>query len=427
MRREVLVLLVVVPASLLVILSVLAYLGLREDRGPASTQAAANAQDIERGAYLARAGNCKACHTARGGDAYAGGRAIHTPFGAIYSSNLTPDHETGLGAWTAEEFWRALHNGKSRDGTLLYPAFPFPNFSSLTRADSDAMYAYFHSMKPVRHENRVPELRFPFNHRALLIAWRALYFRPEIFQDQQDKDPEWNRGAYLVQGLGHCSACHTKRNLFGAQSKVLDLGGGMIPMANWYASSLTAEHGARSWTRDDLVDFMQTGISARGVASGPMAEVVRESLQHLDPADLFAMASYLQSLTPDAPTPSSRGVAAGPRHRSTLEQGAAIYEEHCVECHKASGAGEPPHFPALAANSSLLFEPPVNPVRLLLHGGYAPSTAINPYPFGMPPFGNLLSDEQAAAVLSYVRNAWGNQASMVSSSQVNRLRPVIID
>ncbi|HEY4540798.1 MAG TPA: c-type cytochrome [Noviherbaspirillum sp.] len=409
-----------------VILAIVAWLGLREDTShPSSKPDLANSELIARGAYLARAGNCMACHTARGGEAYAGGRSILTPFGAIYASNLTPDTETGLGNWSADDFWRALHNGKSRDGTLLYPAFPFPNYSKVTRADSDALYAYLRTVEPVRQSNRQAELDFPFNQRLLLIGWRALYFRPEVFQADTSQSTQWNRGAYLVQGLGHCSACHTARNALGAQQGELD--GGIIPMLNWYATSLTGAYGARTWETPELVAFMKNGISAQGAASGPMAEVVRESLQHLNEADLTAMAVYLKSLPPDAPAAQSAQRLPGPEHEAMLKRGAKLYEQHCVDCHGASGEGRAPHFPPLAGNRSLQVASPVNPIRLVLHGGYPPSTEGNPYPFGMPPFGNLLSDEDAAAVLSYVRNAWGNQASPVTGDQVNRLRPVLID
>ena len=210
--------LLLVAAILAIALTAVVYLGLREDPGPAVTAPAIpTAALIERGAYLARAGNCMACHTARGGEPYAGGRAIQTPFGAIYASNITPDRDTGIGDWNAHDFWRALHNGKSKDGKLLYPAFPFPNYSKVTRADSDALYAYLRSIPAVRKINREPELEFPFNQRLLLIGWRALYFRPETFEAQATQSEEWNRGTYLVQGLGHCSACHTARNVLGAQ------------------------------------------------------------------------------------------------------------------------------------------------------------------------------------------------------------------
>ncbi len=418
---------IVVVALLLLLAGAVAvlYFGLREDEGDTAGAPMDSAALAARGAYLARAGDCQACHTGRGGAPYAGGRAIRTPFGVIYSSNITPDNDTGIGGWNADDFWRALHNGKSKDGKLLYPAFPYPNYSKLTRADADAMFAYFRTLAPVQQQNREPELRFPFSQRLLLAGWRALYFRPEIFRPHPGRSEEWNRGAYLVQGLGHCNACHTPRNLLGATQARGDLGGAMMPMLDWHAASLT---GLAQWAVQDLVDLLKTGVSMRGVASGPMAEVVRESLQHLAESDLRAIAAYLKSLPHSAqsgeaePSPASQA-----ENQKTLKLGSTLYEKHCTDCHKASGEGAPPRFPPLAGNRSLLLAQPTNPIRALLHGGYPPSTNGNPRPFGMPPFLNTFSDEEAAAVLSYVRNAWGNQASMVTAQQVNRLRAVTVD
>ncbi|MGV3656290.1 MAG: c-type cytochrome, partial [Noviherbaspirillum sp.] len=195
-------------------------IGIELVREPGSDLAGAPAADpqkqVERGAYLARAGNCMACHTVRGGEEYAGGRPIVTPFGAIYAPNITPDDETGIGGWSADDFWRAIHNGKSKDGSFLYPAFPYPSYTRVTREDADAMFAYLRTLEPVRQENRDHDLRFPYNQRILLGVWRALYFRPGVYEARTDRSPEWNRGAYLVQGLGHCAACHTSRNALGA-------------------------------------------------------------------------------------------------------------------------------------------------------------------------------------------------------------------
>lgn len=415
---------------LLALLGAALYLGLREDTAEATAPAAsADAALVERGAYLARAGNCMACHTARGGAPYAGGRAILTPFGTIHAPNITSDAETGIGDWSADDFWRALHNGKAKDGKLLYPAFPYPNYTRVTRADSDAMYAYFKTVAPVRQANQEPELRFPFNYRGLLVFWRALYFRPGEYEATPRQTAEWNRGAYLVQGLGHCNACHTPRNALGATTGEGDLGGAMIPMLNWYAASLTGERGTGlgDWQLQDLTELLKTGVSARGAASGPMAEVVRGSLQHLTNDDVRAMAVYLKSLPENPRAATATGRKPAPEDERMLQLGAALYEKHCVECHKASGAGEPPHFPALAGNRAVVLNQPTNAIRAVLHGGFPPSTQGNPRPFGMPPFGAVLSDQEVAALLSFIRNSWGNQASMVSSEQVNRLRPVPLE
>lgn len=422
---------IALAAALAISILIMAYLGTREDVGTPSQAANVDARElVARGAYLARAGDCFACHTERGGAPYAGGRAIRTPFGVIHSPNITPDPETGIGGWSADDFWRALHNGKSKDGALLYPAFPYPNTTRVTRADSDAMYAYFRTVAPVRQASKEAELRFPFNMRPLLAFWRALYFRPGEYAPEPKRDAEWNRGAYLVQGLGHCNACHTPRNALGATEQKADLSGAMIPMLDWYASSLTggSEAGLGDWEVQHLADLLKTGVSMRGAVSGPMAEVVRESLQHMSDADIRAMSVYLKSLPPTTVGPQGTGQPANdPANEKVLKLGAALYEKHCVDCHKANGAGEPPHYPALAGNRALMLASPVNPIRAVLHGGYPPSTQGNPRPFGMPPFAALLSDDEAAAVVSYIRNAWGNHAAMVKADQVNRYRAVVVD
>ncbi|MDB5842306.1 MAG: alcohol dehydrogenase [Herminiimonas sp.] len=390
------------------------------------------AQQIARGKYLTGAGNCMACHTVRGGQPYAGGRAIPTPFGTIFAPNVTPDVATGIGSWNADDFWRALHNGKSKDGSFLYPAFPYPSYTKVTRADSDAMFAYFRTLEPVRLQNREHELRFPYNQRFLLAGWRALYFRPGVYQAQPGQTADWNRGAYLIQGLGHCSACHTDRNALGASIAKADLGGGMIPILNWYAPSLTsaAEAGLANWEVRHIADLLKTGVSERGAVYGPMAEVVGKSLQHLSDPDIDAMAGYLKSLTQPSGVQAPQVAPAPPSDAQTaaiLQSGAKLYEKHCAECHKASGAGAPTGYPPLAGNGSLTAPLAVNPIRVVLNGGYPPSTTGNPRPYGMPPFGPVLNDEEVAAVVSYIRNSWGNSARMVTASEVKRYRGVPLD
>ena len=256
----------------------------REQFVPSASPAAiaATPDNIARGAYLARAGDCMACHTARGGPAYAGGRALETPFGAVFAPNITPDRETGIGAWSADDFWRALHNGKSRDGRLLYPAFPYTNYTKVTRADADALYAFLHSLPAVKQANTPHALRFPYNQQVALAGWRLLYFKPGVFQPTPTESPTWNRGAYLVEGLGHCSACHSQPQRRRRQSRG-GLGGGLIPTIGWYAPSLTsdAEAGLGSWELPHIVQLLKTGVSPRATVFGPMAEVVERSLQHL--------------------------------------------------------------------------------------------------------------------------------------------------
>ena len=383
---------------------------------------------VERGAYLALAGNCAGCHTARGGAPYAGGRAIETPFGVIHAGNLTPD-ATGLGNWTAAAFWRAMHHGRSLDGRLLYPAFPYPNTTQVSRADSDAIYAYLRSLPPVAQVNRPHELRFPFNTQAALAVWRALYFQPGEFQPDTARSAEWNRGAYLVQGLGHCNACHAHRNALGGTTGPLDLGGGLIPVQNWYAPSLTdsREAGVAEWTESEIVALLKAGVvdrhGALAVASGPMGEVVLRSTQHLSDADLGAMAVYLKTLGQaqgDMQGAAPATVATG--LSTTGDRGATLYADHCASCHGERGEGISGAYPALAGNRAVTMAVPANLVRIVLEGGFAPATAGNPQPYGMPPFAQTFSNDEVAAVLTHLRRSWGNSAEAVTPLDVLRYR-----
>ena len=375
---------------------------------------------IAQGAYLARAGNCMGCHTTQGGAPYAGGRGINTPFGVVHTSNLTPDAATGIGNWSAAEFWRALHNGRSRDGRLLVPAFPYPEYTHVTRADSDALYAYLQNLPAVAQANRPHALRFPFNTQAALAGWRALFFTPGTFAPDPAQSVEWNRGAYLVNGLGHCAACHTPRNALGASRQALPLGGGLIPVQNWYAPALNAaaEAGVAQWPVEDVVALLKTGVALHGSVIGPMADVVFGSTQYLSDADARAMAVYLQAL-PQQDLPAVPFVTAP---AAALERGAKVYEQQCTQCHGDSGEGQPGAFPALAGNRAVVMANPTNLLRVVLQGGYLPATAGNPRPHGMPPFMHILRDEDVAAVASFVRQSWGNQASGVATIDVYRAR-----
>ncbi len=377
---------------------------------------------IERGAVLARAGNCMGCHTERGGQPYAGGRAIATPFGDIFASNITPDIATGIGSWRADDFWRALHNGKSKDGHFLYPAFPYTSYTKVTREDADALYAYLRTLAPVRQPNREHRLAFPYNQRIVLAFWRALYFRPGEYQPDSRQSDSWNRGAYLVQGLGHCAACHTPRNALGGSLAQRELAGGIIPALNWHAPALTdGSSGLGDWRIDEIAALLGSGVSARGAAFGPMAEVVSTSLQHLPAQDLRAMALYLKSL-PAVGTERTRTVAKPDTEvTAVLALGGKLYEQHCVSCHGAEGRGAPPAYPALAGRASVTAGGGLNAIRMVLNGGFPPGTRGNPRPYGMPPFGTALEDEEVAAVVSYVRYRWG-QVDAVSANDVRRAR-----
>ena len=363
-----------------------------------------------RGAYLVAVGDCIACHTSIGGAPFAGGRAIETPFGTVVSSNITPHPQTGIGSWSREDFWRALHEGRAKDGRLLYPAFPYPNFTRVTREDADAMFDYLRTVPAVARPNAQHAIRFPYNTQLALKAWRALYFRAGVFEPQKEQSAEWNRGAYLVRGLGHCAACHASRNLLGAVSHQLDLGGGLIPMQNWYAPPIAG------WEAEHVAALLTTGMTARAMAMGPMAEVVYRSTQYLSPADAKAIAAYVHSSP--APTPRE----AKPAPQRLMDRGAALYGEHCADCHGDKGEGAMPAYPALAGNPSMNAAVAANGIKAILNGGYAPATKANPRPYGMPPFFSRLNDAEIAALLTYIRASWGNAGGPVSAADVERYR-----
>lgn len=389
-------------------------------------QPSATTQMITQGEYLARAGDCVACHTIPNGAMFAGGRAMATPFGNLYVPNITPDDETGIGHWNADDFYRMMHKGVSRDGKLLYPAMPFASYTQVTRADSDAIFAYLMSVPPVKQKNREHELRFPFNNRDLLIGWRSLYFKEGEYKPDAGQTVEWNRGAYLVKGLGHCSMCHTAVNALGGSSESKAFEGGMIPNQNWYAPSLTSnrEAGLGDWKIEDIANLLQTGVSHRGTVYGPMAEVVYNSLQYLTDDDVKAMAVYLKALPQkdsEAP-PTSQARLVEPE---VMEVGRKVYVAQCAVCHGAEGKGQTPAYPPLAGNQSITMASPVNSIRMVLNGGYPPGTKKNPQPHGMPPFSHILSDDEIAATVTYIRVAWGNSGTPVAANQVNDLRKLL--
>lgn len=377
---------------------------------------------IERGAYLARVGNCRGCHTEVGGAPFAGGRAIETPFGIVYGSNLTPDAETGIGDWSPDDFRNAMHEGRAKDGRLLYPAFPYPYFTRVTREDSDAIYAYLRSLPAVRKPNRPHALRFPFNRQPSLAVWRALSFEAEPFIVDARRSAEWNRGAYLVRGLGHCGACHSPRDFLGAAVSSAELAGAALPAGEWYAPSLTdpAQAGVAHWSVDEIVALLGSGRSAHASTLGPMAGVVFDSLQFVSDADLRAMAVFLQSLPQE--DGAAREAAAAAPDPATMQRGRALYDDRCADCHGDEGQGATGAVPALAGNRAVTTSSPTNLIRIVLDGGFPPATAGNPRPYGMPPFAQSLGDEEIAALATYLRNAWGNRAAAVTAIDVLRHR-----
>jgi mono/diheme cytochrome c family protein len=412
---------IVLATTLLVLAAIVAALNLRDEVDVHSPPAAKPSPElVQRGAYLALAGNCAACHTTRGGAAYAGGLGIDTPFGTVFASNITPDPDTGIGRWNTGEFYRAMHNGRSRDGHLLYPAFPYPNFTQVTREDSDALFAFLQGQAPVKQANTPHTLRFPYNTQASLAVWRAMFFEPGNFRAEAGRSKQWNRGSYLVRGLGHCNACHGSRNVFGATSEKLELSGGLIPMQKWYAPALnsSSEAAVSQWETAQVVALLRDGVSPKASVMGPMAEVVARSTQHLSAEDLQAMAVFLKSLPQSCdPAPEFK-----PLSEATRSEGAKLYDQHCAQCHRDTGEGAGGAYPALAGNRAVTMGNPANLVRAVISGGYPPSTAGNPRPYGMPPFGQVLDDRQIAAVLSHVRASWGNDAPAVTTLEVLQYR-----
>ena len=387
-----------------------------------SASAPADAGTIERGRYLSLQGNCQGCHTVRGGTPFAGGRAIATPFGTVFGSNLTPS-ATGLGAWSVDDFWRALHHGQSRDGRWLNPVFPINNTTQIAREDSDALFAYFRSLPPVDAPVPPHELRWPYNTQLALRMWRGLYFDeadPVAASRDASATDELRRGAYLVNGLGHCSACHVPRNALGGHGDMLNLSGGLIPLQNWYAPSLydPAQGGVQDWALDDIVALLKTGSAPGAIATGPMAEVVQHSTQHWAPADLRAMAAHLKQLPTTAVT--NRPAHKAPDSRA-LSAGGERYEQHCAQCHGAQGEGVG-LYPPLAGNRTVLQASPANLLQTTLNGGFGPATAGHPRPFGMPPFVLELNDQDLADLLTFVRTQWGHKAAPVSALDVQQLR-----
>jgi mono/diheme cytochrome c family protein len=398
-------------------------------RSSAQQNPPASAELLKKGEYLARAGDCIACHTAREGKTFAGGLPMKTPFGTLYTSNITPDPQTGIGTWSSDQFYRMMHDGRFPDGGLVYPAMPFGSYTKVTREDSDAIYAYLRSVPPVKQVNKPHELTFPFNNRSLIIGWRTLFFNEGEFKPDPTKSAEWNRGAYLVEGLGHCGMCHTAINALGGSSESQAFEGGLIPMQYWYAPSLTSnkEAGLGEWSLQEIVDYLRTGVSARGAVYGPMAEVVYNSLQYLNDEDIRAMAVYLKGLAqgtspdrPPTPLPSSESSLL-------LSLGKQIYDRDCASCHGATGLGMPPNYPPLAGNQSIQMSSAVNAIRMVLNGGYPPGTAGNPMPYGMPPFAQRLSDDEVAAVVTYIRTSWGNRGAPVTARQANELRTATLN
>ena len=387
--------------------------------------AAGDGQDfsgIERGRYLTIAGDCAGCHTdTGGGQPFAGGRPIETPFGSVIASNITPDPETGIGAWTDEEFARAVAQGIGRNGVHLYPAMPYPYYARISHDDVLAIRAYLATLQPVKNRTGGDTLPFPLDIRVGMAAWNQLFYRPGEFQPVPGKGADWNRGAYLVEGLMHCGACHTPKNVLGGDKTSEPLQGGTLQA--WFAPDITdaAGPGLASWTVDDIVVYLKTGHNRFSAATGPMGEEVQHSSSQMTDADLRAVAAYLKDQPGDQqkrPTPLAGSDPA-------MRIGAQIYGDECSACHAPGGTGQPGLFPALAGSPAVQSTDPTSLLRVVLYGTRSVATDGAPTAPGMPDFGWLLNDRQAAAVLTYIRNSWGNAAAPVSESQARKTRSML--
>lgn len=371
---------------------------------------------VEKGKYLAAAGDCAACHTVPGGPALAGGFGLKTPFGVIYSPNITPDKETGIGSWTKADFERAMRRGKDHHGANLYPAFPYTYYTLVTGEDIDALYAYLMAQPAVKNTPPKNGLGFPFNMRILLTPWNWLHFRAGEFKPDPKQSAEWNRGKYLFEGLGHCGGCHTPKNMLGGDKRGKAVQGGLLE--NWWAPDLTSNKvtGLGSWSEDDIVQFLQTGSNQHTSVYGTMVEVVQNSTSQMTPEDLKAMAVYMKSL-PASPAPQVK--AADP---AAVAAGKPIYEKSCASCHGSDGAGQPGLYPKLAGAPGVNAPKGEGVAHLVLVGNQpGPHTTISS-PDPMPAFATKLNDAQVAAVATYIRNSWGNKAGAVTDKDVAKLR-----
>ncbi|MYM62838.1 cytochrome c [Pseudomaricurvus sp. HS19] len=375
----------------------------------------------EQGEYLARAGNCSSCHTTQDNKPYAGGVEFKTPFGTLYSTNISSDKETGIGAWSFADFYRSMKHGIRPDGSHLYPAFPYTAFAKLSDTDIGSLYLYLQTLAPVNSPAPLNELNFPFNWRPLLSLWKGLFHNPEAYVADNSKSEEWNRGAYLVEGPGHCGACHTPRNLMGAEQAGLALTGGVYldktklgHYRSWSAVNLTpADTGLSSWSADDISGYLKTGLTNRSVVHGPMNEVILNSTSHLTESDTRAIATYLQGIPansqPTGPAPDAERLA----------EGEVVYTVHCGSCHLPDGLGDPILGLPLAGNAIVNAPDPSSLINVILYGPHLPPAPFIADRSRMKMMGKRLSDADVAAVSTYLRNSFGNRASAVTPQQVN--------
>jgi mono/diheme cytochrome c family protein len=376
---------------------------------------------IEHGRYMAIAGDCAACHTGKWGPPFAGGGALETPFGTLRAPNITPDVETGIGGWTDDQFVDAVRAGIGHGGIHLYPAMPYTYYTKMTREDVVAIRAYLDTLQPVRNLVHADQLPFPFNQRETMIGWNGLYFTPGEFKPDPGKSAEWNRGAYLFQGAEHCGLCHTPKNAMGGDENSRAMQGSVLQ--SWYAPNLTGDPriGIGGWTVDDIALYLKTGRNRDDIASGPMADAVTHSTSHLTDADLRAIAIYLKDLPPGG------GVAPQPvsAQDPAMQQGQAIYEDQCAACHTAHGDGIIGLFPRLAGTPLVQQSQATSLIRVVLEGARAVATDAAPTGPAMPSFAWKLSNAEVAAVVTYIRNSWGNAAPAVAAGDVGDMRQAL--
>jgi mono/diheme cytochrome c family protein len=383
------------------------------------------------GEYLARAADCVSCHSIPGGKAFAGGLKMGTPLGAIYSTNITPDSETGIGSYSLADFERAVRQGTTKDGRHLYPAMPYPSYSKLSDADVASLYRFFmKQVPPVHQANRKSEIPALLSPRWPLTIWNYVYAPSGSYIAKPGHDAAWNRGAYLAQGPGHCGACHTPRGI-GMEEKSLDesspnyLAGAELDA--WYAPSLRGDMrtGLGTWAKEDIVEFLKQGHNRIGTAFGSMTEAVNNSTSYLSDSDINAIAIYLKSLSatsPQQPVAYNNATTGALRDRPTTQPGGAVYAGACASCHGFNAKGFTPYLPALVGNPVVLDHDPSSLINLMLNGSIPLVAKGTPDAYRMPQFRQLLSDQDVAEVITFIRNGWGNRATAVTAAQVAKLR-----
>ena len=406
----------------LLVAAVMYWLGSRDGPLVASAlpEGDAPAAVIARGKYLTQIGNCVGCHTAVDTPAFSGGSGLKTEFGTFFAPNITSDPQHGIGNWTADDFWHALHNGKAPDGSLLYPAFPYQSYSHLSRADTDAIYSYLKTLPASDRQAPAHQLQQPFNMRFLLAFWRALYFRPaDAVARTEPSGDALVRGRHLVEGVAHCAECHTPRNSLGGLEQSRFLQGGKMTDGIWYAPALTGDTdgGLGAWSAQDIAQLLLTGASAHGAVVGPMSEALR-GVQYLNQQDVGDIALYLKSL----PAVGLKTERSGQVNDTLYSMGKEIYGQYCAACHQADGKGVAQAWPALDGNSLVRGQDVTGLLRVIMDGGFTPTTAQTPQPYGMPPFRHFLNDLEIAAAATYIRNTWGNESGGVNQRDVNRVR-----